>query len=123
MLNSVALMIQKFAKETPQQMAFYVGEESCNYETLALYNRKAAKFLEAKGVKAGDRVIVESDHILPYVYVWYGIQLMGATFVPLEKNTPSNGIVEIAQELSASTIITLEKRDDDERLLQRRVPT
>lgn len=112
MLNSVALMIQKFAKETPQQMAFYVGDESCNYETLALYNRKAAKFLEAKGVKAGDRVIVESDHILPYVYVWYGIQLMGATFVPLEKNTPSNRIVEIAQELSASTIITLTKRED-----------
>ncbi|MBQ4128681.1 MAG: acyl--CoA ligase [Ruminococcus sp.] len=112
MLNSVALMIQKFAKETPQQMAFYVGNEKCDYETLAKYNRMAAKFLLENGVKVGDRVIVESDHILPYVYVWYGIQLMGATFVPLEKNTPSNRILEIAQELSASTIITLTKRDD-----------
>ncbi len=112
MLNSVALMIQKFAKETPQQMAFYVGDEKCDYETLAKYNRKAAKFLIENGVKVGDRVIVESDHILPYVYVWYGIQLMGATFVPLEKNTPSNRIKEIADELSASNIITLTARDD-----------
>lgn len=112
MLSSVALMIQKFAKETPQQMAFYVGDENCTYETLARYNRKAAKFLADSGVKIGDRVIVESDHILPYVYVWYGIQLMGATFVPLEKNTPSNRILEIADELDASTIITLNKRED-----------
>lgn len=112
MLNSVALMIQKYALETPQQMAFYVGDESCDYKTLAQFNRKAAQYLSDNGVKVGDRVIVESDHILPYVYVWYGIQLLGATFVPLEKSTPSNRIAEIANELEASTIITLEKRDD-----------
>ncbi|MDO4748728.1 MAG: class I adenylate-forming enzyme family protein [Eubacteriales bacterium] len=114
MLNSVALMIQKFAKETPDQIAFHVGDEKCTYETLAMYNRRAAKFLLENGVKPGERVIVESDHILPNVYVWYGIQLLGATFVPLEKNTPSNRIVEIADELEASTIITLDTRDDIE---------
>ena len=112
MLGSVALMIQKFAKETPDKIAFYVLDEKCDYKTLARYNRQAAKYLEQKGVKPGDRVIVESDHVLPYVYVWYGIQLLGACFVPLEKNTPSNRIAEIADELSASTIITLDKRDD-----------
>ena len=112
MLNSVALMIQKFAKETPSKSAVIVNDEVCSYETLALYNRKAAAFLEAKGVKAGDRVIVEADHILPYIYVWYGIQLLGATFVPLEKNTPSNRIAEIAKELEANTVITLTARDD-----------
>ena len=112
MLGSVALMIQKFAKETPDKIAFYVLDEKCDYKTLAKYNRQAAKYLEQKGVKPGDRVIVESDHVLPYVYVWYGIQLLGACFVPLEKNTPSNRIAEIADELSASTIITLDKRDD-----------
>lgn len=112
MLSSIALMIQKYAKETPDKIAFYVLDEKCDYETLARYNRKAALYLQQNGVKPGDRVIVESDHLLPYVYVWYGIQLLGATFVPLEKNTPSNRIIEIAQELDASTIITLSSRDD-----------
>lgn len=112
MLSSIALMIQKFSKETPDKIAFYVLDEKCDYKTLAQFNRKAALYLQENGVKPGDRVIVESDHILSYVYVWYGIQLLGATFVPLEKNTPSARIKEIAEELSASTIITLDKRDD-----------
>lgn len=112
MLSSIALMIQKFSKETPDKIAFYVLDEKCDYKTLAQFNRKAALYLQQNGVKAGDRVIVESDHILSYVYIWYGIQLLGATFVPLEKNTPSARIKEIAEELSASTIITLDKRDD-----------
>ncbi len=112
MLNSVALMIQKFAKETPSKPAVIVNDEVCNYETLALYNRKAASYLQSRGIKEGDRVIVESDHTLPYIYVWYGIQLLGATFVPLEKNTPSLRIEEIAKELDTTTIITLTARED-----------
>ena len=105
-------MIQKFAKETPSKPAVIVNDQVCSYELLALNNRKAAQFLQARGIKEGDRVIVESDHILPYIYVWYGIQLLGATFVPLEKNTPSLRIEEIAKELEATTIITLTSRED-----------
>lgn len=112
MLNSIALVIQQKAKETPEQIAIIVGDQKCSYASLAEYNRKAAKFLSQKGVKEGDRVVVEADHILPYVYVWYGIQLLGATFVPVEKSTPSNRIKEIAEELDANTVITLSARED-----------
>ncbi len=112
MLNSIALTIQQKSKEHPEKLAFLVMDQKCTYEQLAIANRKVAKYLQEKGVKAGERVIVESDHVIPYIYVWYGIQLLGATFVPLEKNTPSNRIAEIAAELSASTIITLSHRDD-----------
>lgn len=112
MLGSIALMIQKFAVEKPETVAVIVNEEQCNYAQLAKYNRLAAQCLKGKGVQAGDRVIVEADHILPYVYVWYGIQLLGATFVPVEKNTPSNRIREIADELDAAAIVTLTPRED-----------
>ncbi|MBR5783204.1 MAG: acyl--CoA ligase [Clostridia bacterium] len=112
MLGSIALMIQKFAKETPDKVAIVVGNESCTYGQLAECNRKAALYLSQNGIQAGDRVIVESDHILPYIYVWYGIQLLGATFVPLEKGTPSNRVREIASELSVSAVITLTSRED-----------
>jgi endonuclease-3 len=36
---------------------------------------------------------------MSYVYFWYGIQLLGATFVPVEKSSPSKRIIEIAEEL------------------------
>ena len=112
MLSSVALMIQKFAKETPEKVAVIVNNESCTYGELAKNNRKVALYLSQNGIKAGDRVIVESDHNLPYIYLWYGIQLLGATFVPLEKGTPSSRIKEIAQELEVNAIVTLNSRDD-----------
>lgn len=112
MLKSIALAIQKYAQETPERIAVIANDIKCDYKTLAENNRKAALYLEKRGVKAGDRVIVEADHILEYIYFWYGIQLLGATFVPVEKNTPSKRIIEIANELEASTLVTLTKRED-----------
>lgn len=112
MYSSIALKIQENAKECPDNIAFIVNGETCDYASLAKYNRKVANFLSQNGIKPEDRVIVESDHTLPYIYVWYGIQLLGAVFVPLEKNTPSNRIIEISKELETDKIITLNKRDD-----------
>ena len=112
MEKSIALTIQRFAKEKPEAVALIVNDQKCSYETLALCNRKAAAFLKEQGIRPGDRIIVEADHILPYVYFWYGIQLLGATFVPLEKLTPSNRMVEIAKELDAAKIVTLTARED-----------
>lgn len=112
MYSSIALKIQENAKECPDNIAFIVNDETCDYASLAKYNRKVANFLSQNGIKPEDRVIVESDHTLPYIYVWYGIQLLGAVFVPLEKNTPSNRIIEISKELETDKIITLNKRDD-----------
>ena len=111
-MKSIALQIQEFAKTTPEQIALIINDEKCDYKTLAEYNRKAAKFLAANGIKAGDRIVVEADHIMSYVYFWYGIQLLGATFVPVEKSSPSKRIIEIAEELDAVKMVSLEKRDD-----------
>lgn len=112
MQSSIALSIQETAKTNGQNIAVIVGSEKCTYENLALMNRKSALFLEKNGIKPGDRVIVEADHLLDYVYLWYGIQLLGAVFVPVEKNTPSNRIKEIAQELESAKVVTLTPRDD-----------
>ncbi len=114
MYNSVALAIQDFAKKTPDKIALVASSVEVSYSTLAAFNRKTALYLKNMGIKAGDRIIVEADHIPDYVYFWYGIQLLGACFVPLEKGTPSNRIAEIAKELEASTIVTLTKREDME---------
>jgi len=112
MFETIALSIQKYAKETPDQIALIVGEEKCTYKYLAECNRKIAAYLKEKGVGENDRIVVEADHVLPYMYLEYGIQLLGATFVPIELGTPSNRVREIANELDTSLMICLEKRDD-----------
>ena len=112
MFETVALSIQKYAKETPDKVALIVGDEKCTYAYLAECNRKIAACLKEKGIGENDRVIVEADHILPYMYLEYGIQLLGATFVPVELGTPSNRVREIAKELDTDLMICLEKRED-----------
>jgi len=112
MLHPIAFSIQQTAKTTPEKIAFIVGDDKCSYKDLACFNRKAARYLQEKGIAAGDRVVVEADHSLFYIYLWYGIQLLGATFVPVEKSTPSNRICEIAEQMNASAIVCLQKRDD-----------
>lgn len=111
-MESIAIVIQKFAKESPLQNAIIVDDKKCTYEELAKFNRKVAVYLSNMGIKPGDRVVVEADHTLDYIYLWYGIQLLGATFVPLEKNTPSNRIKEIYKELDASLAVSLTARED-----------
>lgn len=112
MERSIALMIQKFAAATPDKTALIVNDEYCSYGMLAEQNRRAARYLQEQGIRPGDRIVVEADHILPYVYLWYGIQLLGATFVPVELSTPSNRIAEIARELDAAKVVTLTPRED-----------
>ena len=112
MHNSIALMIQEKAIAHPDKIALYVNEESCTYGRLAECNRKAALWLRNKGIVAGDRIVVEADHTLPYVYFWYGIQLLGATFVPVEKDTPTMRCREIASELDTNIVVTLTARED-----------
>lgn len=112
MLGSIALMIQQKAGEHPEKIAVYVNDEKCTYAYLAQSNRRTALWLSRKGIKPGDRIVVEADHLLSYVYFWYGIQLLGATFVPVEKSTPSLRVREIADELDAAAIVTLTPRDD-----------
>ena len=112
MRESIALMIQQFAAEKPETAAVIVNDETCTYGQLASANRKAARWLREKGIRPGDRIIVEADHILDYVYFWYGLQLLGATFVPVEKDTPSNRILEIAEELQTGYMVTLKARED-----------
>lgn len=112
MFNSIALKIQEYAQATPEQIAIIAQDKKCDYASLAKYNRQVASYLQHKGIKAGDRLVVEADHTLEYVYFWYGIQLLGATFVPVEKSTPSKRIIEIAKELDASVMVSLTARED-----------
>ena len=112
MRKSIALMIQHFGKEKPDSTAFIANDEICTYGQLARCSRRVARYLQDRGICAGDRVVVEADHVMPYIYFWYGIQLLGATFVPVEKDTPSNRILEIAEELQTSLMVTLYPRND-----------
>lgn len=112
MRESIALMIQQFAAEKPEAAAVIVNDETCTYAQLASANRKAARWLQEKGIRPGDRIIVEADHILNYVYFWYGLQLLGACFVPVEKDTPSKRILEIGEELQTGYMVTLKARED-----------
>ena len=78
----------------------YADEAALDARIGELVRAEVLRYLQEQGIHAGDRVVVEADHILSYMFLEYGIQLLGATFVPVEKDTPSARMEEIAAERS-----------------------
>jgi len=111
MFCSIAICIQNYAQKTPDKTAIIINDKEFSYSYLAECSRKAANWLYRQGIRPDDRVVVEADHILSYVCLWYGIQLLGACFVPLEKGSPNNRIEEVSKELDAIKIVTLNQRE------------
>ncbi len=64
-----------------------------------------ASFLKAKGLKQGDRVVVQALQSISFVATAMGIQLAGGIFVPIEQSAKDERVEEIAKETEARIVI------------------
>ena len=111
-MTSIAEAILKFAEETPDKVAVYLENEECTYSELATMSKKIAVWLNSVGVKKGDRVVVEASHTIEYVAFVYGVHFAECIFAPMEKDSPNERLSDVAAELDASLIISINHRDD-----------
>lgn len=104
-MNSIAETIQSHALAQPDKVAVIAEDRTVNYSQLWTLIKAAAQGLTQKGVKPGDRVVVESAHTVEFVACCYGIHLAGGVHVPIENHCPATRSGEIAAELSASLLL------------------
>ena len=64
-----------------------------------------ASFLKTKGLKQGDRVVVQALQSISFVATAMGIQLAGGVFVPIEQSARDEKVEEIAKETEARIVI------------------
>lgn len=95
--------------ENGNKNALICDERSINYDSL---NRKAnqlAHFMRAKGVKEGDKVGILLQRSIEYITSLLATMKLGAVFVPIASDTPSNRVQFILNDSDCSLYITNEQ--------------
>ena len=103
--RSIVKCIFQHHLDTPDTSAIIAMDYTVNYRSLWYAITAARHFLEAKGIRRGDRVMLEADHTVEYLVCCYGIHLLGAVHVPIENGAPDSRFEEIAQEIQPALIL------------------
>jgi carnitine-CoA ligase len=98
-------MIERWAREQPQKIfAVFPDGEQWTYAETEQIAIKTANALKALGVQQGERVVVWLPNNADCLRVWFGLNFIGAVFVPI--NTAYRGaILEHAIRLSEARLM------------------
>lgn len=104
--SSIVEAIAKHSIDIPDKLCMADSKNELTYsDAWQLICGFAAK-LKEEGVIRGDCVIIECNQSVEYMICEFAIQLVGAIFVPLEKNVANTRAVEIAGETGAKLHIS-----------------
>lgn len=109
----VVMRIFENAKAVPAKPAVIANDKVTSYQEIADMILSVSDWLRDKGIKSGDRVIVQAVHRDTCIACYYAIHLLGAVLVPVEKTATKQRILEIAGDTGAKLIISLKKEEAD----------
>ncbi len=103
---NIFAFLQKSTSLYPDKV--YVIDKEKNYTYSDIYNRAnlLAGLMHAAGIKSGDRVLVYLDNSAEYIAAYFGILLINAIIVPINKNISVESIHYIMEDTSPLCIIT-----------------
>jgi carnitine-CoA ligase len=98
-------MIERWAREQPDKVfAIFADGERWTYGKMQAHAIRTANALRALGVKQGERVLVWLPNNADCLRVWFGLNYLGAVFVPI--NTAYRGsLLEHAISLSEAHLM------------------
>src|SRR5262249_55638282 len=97
-------------------LRFYAGEESAaelartrddrvTYDELAHFSDRAARALQAAGVKPGDRVLLMSENRPEWAMAYFGVLKAGAAPAPLDHNLTAQEVRNCAEAAKAAILL------------------
>lgn len=104
--KTVVQRIFEFAEILPERLAIITEMENITYKGFADKIYRYNIFLHNIGIKAGDRVIVQADHTIDCVSLYYAVHLANGILVPVEKTAGIERIKTIENEVSASFVFS-----------------
>ena len=105
-MRSIVNRIYEHSLITPSKTAIIACDDIVSYKELWDMITVVSQTLKEHGVLVGDRVMVEADHTVEFLICCYGTHLAGAVHVPIEKDIPEQRMMEIAQEIEPSLILS-----------------
>lgn len=112
-MDSIVEAVAYFAERKPDTVAVIAERQQITYAELWKEVRGFASYIRSYGLKKGSRIIVQAKHSIWYVVAAFGIHLAGCVFVPVEEKIGIEKIKDIAEQLSASMIISDVNKEDE----------
>lgn len=111
MYNSVVEAV--FAHAEAQGEKLCLADEKCEvtyneYKTLIC---RFATAFKKEGVCKNDRVVIEASQTVEFLATELALQLLGAIFVPLERNCSKEKAIRVAELAGSSLVITLREAE------------
>ena len=111
MPESIVEAIALHAQATPDKFCIADGRNELTYREYWECIMGYAKHLQELGITKGDCVVVRNSQNVPMLVTGLAIQLLGAIFVPLERDVADNRIIEIIEAVDAKCYIAVKTID------------
>lgn len=109
MVSSIVEAVFLHAETQPDKLCLADAQETVTYAQYVEKIRMFARFFRKQGIQKGDTVVVEARQTISYVAAELAMHLLGAIFVPVERNCAAAKIEMIAK-LSEAKLIVAEKK-------------
>ncbi|MFD1159565.1 Pls/PosA family non-ribosomal peptide synthetase [Roseovarius aestuarii] len=98
---------RRFAGTASQQIAIDHGGQTCTYADLLARANRLARFLGARGVRAGSKVALLLDRSVDLYALILALSKLDAAYVPLDASFPPDRTGFVVRDSGADAIITL----------------
>jgi len=105
-MRSIVKCIYNHSLSRPNKTALIAPDRTVDYATLWKMVAGMAALLKEKGLKKGERVILEANHTVEFLVMCYGIHLAGGVHAPVEHAAPEERVSAIAAEITPAMILT-----------------
>ena len=105
-MRSIVKCIYEHSMNMPSKRALIATDCTVDYKTLWSAITNVCALLKKHNIQVGERVILEAGPTVEYLICCYGIHLLGAVHVPVEKDVPQSRIEEIAAEIDPKLILS-----------------
>lgn len=113
MFHSVVEAVFSHAENTPDKLCLADETRSVTYSQYKKEICQMASQLVSLGVKKSDRVLVEASQTVSYLGLELAVQLIGAVFVPVERNCAWNKIVRLISISDAKIAVTIKPAQEE----------
>lgn len=113
MFRSVVEAVFSHAENTPDKLCLADETRSVTYSQYKEEICKMASHLVSLGVEKSDRVLVEASQTVSYLGLELALQLIGAVFVPIERNCAWNKIVRLISVSGAKFAVTMKPAQEN----------
>lgn len=107
MSASIVESVFHHAAVQPDKLCLADEQRDVTYLQYKLEIQKLARVLAENGIGVGSAVVVEAQQTITYLAVELALHLIGAVFVPVERNCASEKIETIALRCKAAAILTV----------------